>query len=584
MTLLTRPYVHALAAGALALLLVLPLHAQDAALGTWHGVLDTPAGPLTVVFTIESADHGSLRGTAESPDQAPGQGVSLASVVATPERMSFSIPRWSASYEGEWVAAAAHWKGTFTQGVALPLVLERGAPPLKATVEGLDGAWEGTLDRNGVALRLVLRIRSTERGTVVNLDSPDMGAMGLPVTELSRASDRVRFAVPAAQVRFDGTLSEDGERITGDWTRPGRPDAVVTFTRTSSTAERGAWPERPQTPKEPFPYQVEDVAFDNLAAEGVSLAGTLTLPSGTGPFPAAVLISGSGPHDRDATMWGHKPFAVLADHLTRQGIAVLRYDDRGYRASTGDHAAATSADFATDALAAVRYLSGRPELDPRAIGLVGHSEGGMIAPIAASRSDRIAYVVLLAAPGTSTVQLGRSQRRLMQLSQGARDEDIARTEPVMDQLLAAVAASESEVEAKDAVRRQLTAEALRTLGLPESQKEVLVRQVAREWHRFFLRYEPSAFLAQLDVPVLAVAGSLDILVPSVENLPTIRRALRHNPDVTVTELPGLNHMFQTAETGGLGEYMDLDESFAPAALEVISKWLCARFGTPSTVR
>ncbi len=581
---LTRVVFGALVSLTAALSTSPPAVGQEQVVGVWHGVLVTPAGPLTVVFTIERGADGSLGGEAESPDQAPGQGVPLGPVQVLDGRVSFGVPRWSASYEGEWVPAEKHWSGTFTQGVSLPLVLLPGAPPPKEVVEGLDGAWEGTLDRNGVTLRLVLRVRSSDRGTVVTLDSPDMGALGLPVAEFSRVSDRVSFTVPVSQVRFEGTLSPDGQTLSGDWKRPGQPDAVVRFARTSGTAERNAWPERRQTPRPPFPYRVEEVDFDNPAAEGVELVGTLTLPRGAGPFPAAVLISGSGPHDRDETIWGHKPFAVLADHLTRRGIAVLRYDDRGYGNSSGDHGLATSADFATDASAAAGYLSGRADIDPESIGLVGHSEGGMIGPIAASTNREIAFVVLLAGPGTSTMQLGRSQRRLMQLSQGAREEDIARTEPVLDELFEAVAASATQAAAEEAVRRRLTPEHMATLRLPVAQREVLVRQVAREWHRYFLRYDAAAVLGQLDMPVLAIGGSLDILVPSDENLPAIAKALRHNADVTVKELPGLNHFFQTATTGGLGETMDLEETFAPVAMDLIADWVVARFGNASTER
>ncbi len=554
-----------------------PAEAQENAVGTWHGILETPAGPLTVVFRIAQGADGALTGEAESPDQAPGQGPPLGEVQATDSRLSFSIPRWSASFDGLWRGADGTWDGHFVQGLRLPLVLRKGEPPRKPTVEGMDGAWEGTLVRNGVPLRLVLRLRTGEEGTVVTLDSPDMGALGLPVTDFARDGDAVDFKVPVAGVHFRGTVGPDASELAGSWRRNGEPDAEVRFVRTSKSPDRTE-PDRPQTPRPPFPYRSVDVRFGNPWAEGVELAGTLTLPNGAGPFPGAVLISGSGPQDRDETIWGHKPFAVLADHLTRRGVAVLRYDDRGFGASTGAYGSATSADFATDAAAAARFLAGRPEIDADAIGLVGHSEGGMIAPIAASRHQGVAYLVLLAAPGTDTKELRRSQSRAMRSSQGASEAQLDVTEPLLDRLAEASAAAPDRATAEAAVRDLLTPATLQALGLPESRKEPLVAELTSEWMHYFLNYDPPEFLARIRVPVLALNGSLDIQVPPAENLEAISRALSHNPDVTVLELEGLNHMFQTARTGAIGEIGDITETFAPEALDIVSDWITKRFG------
>ena len=269
---------------------------------------------------------------------------------------------------------------------------------------------------------------------------------------------------------------------------------------------------------------------------------------------------------------------MLADHLTRQGIAVLRYDDRGFGESTGSHGTATSADFATDANAAVRYLATRPEIDRNAIGLIGHSEGGVIAPIAAVGNEDIDFVVLLAGPGTSTLQLIRSQRHLMGLSQGMSEEDLARTDQVIDRIATAVAASSGKEDAEDRVLALLTAEALETLGVPETRRDMVVQQFTSPWYRYFVQYEPAAFLSRIRVPVLALNGSLDVQVPAEENLAGITAALANNPDVTIRELEGLNHLFQTAQTGALGEYADIEETFSPVALETVARWIRARFG------
>jgi pimeloyl-ACP methyl ester carboxylesterase len=290
-----------------------------------------------------------------------------------------------------------------------------------------------------------------------------------------------------------------------------------------------------------------------------------------------VLVTGSGPQDRDETLLGHKPFAVLADYLTRRGIAVLRYDDRGVGKSTGDHASATSADFATDASAAVRYLLTRSDVRRGGVGLIGHSEGGMIAPIAAADNADVAYIVSLAGPGTNLVQLLQSQRRLIGVSQGASEQDIARNEPVMAEIFADVAASASVEDARSRVRARLTPAVLQGLGAPESRREVIVQQLATEWFRYFLRYDPATVLAKVRVPFLALNGSLDRQVPADENLAAIRTAMAGNPNVTIRKIDSLNHLFQTAKTGAIGEYVDITETMSPVALDIIAQWIEQRF-------
>lgn len=367
--------------------------------------------------------------------------------------------------------------------------------------------------------------------------------------------------------------------MTGDWRNPGRPRATVTFVRTAETADPAEQP-RPQAPTRPFPYQTDSVRVDNRAAEGVTLAGTLTVPEGAGPFPAAVLISGSGRQDRDETVFGHKPFAVLADHLTRSGIAVLRYDDRGFGESSGRFDGATSADFATDADAAMRYLAGRPEIDSGAIGLIGHSEGAMVGPIAAAANDAVAYLVLLAGPGTDTKQLMLSQNRLIGAAQGFSESDLDRMQLVNEKIMTAVATAPDQATAEARVRDVLTPEALAALRLPDARREAAIQQFTGDWFRYFLQYDAVKFLSQIHVPVLALNGTLDRQVPADENLPAIEAALKHNPDVTVRRLEGLNHFFQTAETGALGEYAEIEETFSLEAMAVVSDWILARFGRP----
>ncbi len=446
-------------------------------------------------------------------------------------------------------------------------------------VEGLDGRWEGTAKLNNANLRQVLRITTGERGTIMLIDSPDQLANGVPVEDFRRNGQAVSFSLMGGVTKFTGTLSEDMTRLNGAYTNTLNDNvAEVSLTRMQGETAAPKPPARPQTPQEPFPYTAEEVAFDNPAFAEVHLAGTLTLPEGKGPFPAAVLITGSGGQDRDETLMGHRPFAVIADYLTRRGIAVLRYDDRGVAKSTGDYAAATSADLATDANAAAAYLMTRPEIRHDAIGFIGHSEGGMIGPIAASQNPAAAFVVMLAGPGTHLDQLMLSQQRLIGMAMGASEAQVDRQEPVMAALFRAIADADTPEAGKAAARAVLTPEALAKLGVPaDYDPDVIVGQISGPWYQYFLKYDPAPVLASLEMPILAIGGSLDLQVPAEANLAAIKAATAANPDATVTELPGLNHLFQHAKTGGIGEYAQIEETFAPEALDLVGDWIAARF-------
>ena len=556
---------------ALAAFAPVSLLAQDRVAGEWHGALATPIGRLMLRVTIREGADGTRSGDLESIDQQPGQKIPLAGIVGSSDRLTFSVPAINATYEASWNEAEEGWTGNFRQGATLPLTLKRGRPPAQPAIAGLDGTWRGQWTRGTVNLRLVLHVRTSGYGTSARLDSPDQGVSGIQVEQLTRRSDTVRFRVPVASAEFVGVVG--GRTLEGTWSATGQPSAHVTFARDSAPSTARA---RTQWPITPAGYRAEEVTFANPEAAGVTLAGTLTVPQGKGPFPAVVLISGSGPQDRDETLFGHKPFAVLADHLSRRGIAVLRYDDRGVGRSTGDHGSATSADFATDANAAIRYLLGRPEIDARSIGFVGHSEGAMVGPIAATANDRVAFLVLLAGPGTRADQLLISQRRLIGLSQGMTSEQLDRAEPVVRDLFRAVRDAPDSTTATDRVRALLTDDALARLGVTSAQRDLVASQLSGPWIRYFLRYDPASVLSRIRVPVLALNGSLDRQVPAAENLAAIRAALAKNPSVTVRELPGLNHLFQTARTGALGEYADIAETFAPSAMELVAEWIIAR--------
>ncbi len=540
---------------------------------SWHADLQIPTGTLSLIFTITYDDEGNLAATMESPDQAPGQQIPISEISMIDNHLSIKIALLGASIEADWNEEIQHFSGTFTQGMNLPIVIKRGIPADKPTIEGLDGKWNSTITRNGVDLR----IKSTERGTISTLDSPDTMAMNITVSDLTKDGDQISYTIKVIAGHFIGTLTSP-DTIVGTWTVPGQDDVALTYTRAGATDEP-VLRNRPQVPTEPFGYIAQDITYENPQAQGVTLAGTLTLPQGDGPFPAAILISGSGPQDRNETVFGHQPFLVLADYLTKQGIAVLRYDDRGVAESTGDYSAATSADFATDANAAFAYLLSRDDINHNAIGFVGHSEGGLIAPIAIQNNKQLAYMVMLAGPGTSSQQIARSQNRLMALSQGISEEDIAKSEKINSKITKAVAESTSTDDAKAKIRELLTPQAIEDLGINEMQIELLIAQNSSPWIRYFLGYDPANFLPQITIPILALNGELDIQVPAQENLEGLRNLLKDHPDATITELPRLNHMFQHATTGALGEYNDIEETFSPEAMDIIADWINKRFAT-----
>ncbi len=336
---------------------------------------------------------------------------------------------------------------------------------------------------------------------------------------------------------------------------------------------------RPQTPVPPYPYREEEVSYESLAP-GIRLTGTLTIPPGNGPFPAIILISGSGAQDRDETIFGHKPFLVLADDLTRRGFAVLRVDDRGVGGSTGNTMESTPDETVRDVMAGVKYLQGRSEINAARIGLIGHSEGGLVAPLAASRSKEIAFIGLLAAPGVPGDQILLRQTDDVLRSAGSSEAEIERARTTNARIYATMKAEKDSALLAQKARAILT-EALAT-DSPEAREQAggqaaIDRQVAvitSPWFRFFVGYDPRPALRSVTCPVLVLHGEKDIQVAAGENQKEILKALTEggNSKVQTSILPGLNHLFQTAQTGAIGEYGTIEETFAPAALEAIGSW------------
>jgi hypothetical protein len=464
--------------------------------------------------------------------------------------------------------------GRFLRPVLLLVATLAAAPAARS--EGPAGAWWGTIQGPGGRLDVHVHLALDAAGWTGTIDIPAQGAFGLALGDIEADRSRVRFAIVGVpgDPSFDGELA--GDEIAGTFTQRGQR---LPFALQRAAGEpRG----RPQDPPAAAPYRSEEVRF---TSDGVELAATLTLPPGPGVFPAVVLLSGSGAQNRDGELMGHRPFLVLADHLTRRGVAVLRADDRGVGGSEGSLAEATSSDLAGDALAAVRYLRSRPEVAWRRIGLLGHSEGGLVAPLAASRSSDVRFLVLLAAPGVPGRELLPVQTRRIALATGVPQSTVERQVALLEEGLALLTSGVGDAAARrgllDVARRQLE------LAGGRPGDAVTDASIAQEvdlmltpWFRFFLSHDPREALRRVEVPVLAIQGGLDLQVDAEQNLPQVRAALAEggNRDVTIQRLPGLNHLLQTAGSGAPSEYFQIDETLAPQVLDLVSRWIVERFG------
>jgi pimeloyl-ACP methyl ester carboxylesterase len=441
---------------------------------------------------------------------------------------------------------------------------------------GLAGIWQGVLQLPGAELGIVFRISQNPDGTwQALLDSPDQGAKDIPTSKVVVENERLLIEVQVVAGAFAGKIKADFSEIAGQWQQAGLEIPLLL-----KKTDRVQSPNRPQEPKKPYAYLEEEVSYENPAA-AIKLAGTLTLPSLKGPFPAVLLITGSGQQDRDETVMGHKPFWVLADYLTRRGIAVLRVDDRGVGGSGGDPALATSLDFSGDVLAGIAYLKSRREIDPGRIGLIGHSEGGLIAPLAAVKNPKdVAFIVLMAGPGIVGEDILLLQGKLINKANGASASDIAR-DNAQQKTMFRILKEEKDAAAMEAKLRQAMKDAMAQMSaedqkkLPPALQEASLKMIMSPWFRFFLTYDPRPILQKVKCPLLAINGEKDLQVPPAENLKAIAEALQAggNEKFMVKQLPGLNHLFQTAQSGSPSEYAKIEETIAPAALQLIGDWI-----------
>jgi uncharacterized protein len=436
-----------------------------------------------------------------------------------------------------------------------------------AVAQGIAGDWIGQM--NG-GFKVRIHFETAGSGFSGKLINPSGNETVLD--QVTWDGTQLHFVVNKLNLSYDGIWNDQEQAWTGNL----RFEQVYALVLKRATAE-DMGPTVHKRPQEDAihagaaPYVQRDIHFNNLAAHN-QLAGTLTLPKREGPFPAVVLISGTGHNTRDEDVWGHKVFLILADALTREGLVVLRYDKRGVGGSSGDYDAATTADFTSDAEAAVTWLKTQPQIDARRIGVLGHSEGGIIAPAVAAADKSVTFVIMIAGPSIRGDKLFVLQSAMTAKAYGAPDDYIAKRKIFDQELYDAILSAPSESSALDRAKA-LVAHGVTDKIVDANEADTLPNDDTTPWERYFLAYDPAPTLTRLTVPVLVLNGSLDVQVPAKENLVAARGALKNNRNATVIELPGMNHLLQDAKTGAPSEYNDIEETMSPTAIKIITDWL-----------
>ena len=467
------------------------------------------------------------------------------------------------------------------QRIFFLLFLSAACSNIQAQNSRFTGSWEGVL-QVGMELRIVFHI--DENGKV-KADSPDQDAFGMECQDAKINNQEITIEITAVKASFSGRLINDST-IEGTFTQGADLPLTLKKSNQSAIPKKPAELKRPQQPLPPFPYLSEDLIYTN-ADSSLRFGATITIPEGKGPFPAIVLISGSGPQNRNEELMGHQTFAVLADYLTRRGFIVLRADDRGVAKSTGAFDKATSRDFADDVNTHINYLLQRKEVNKKQIGLIGHSEGGMIAPMVAAERKDIAYIILMAGPGVPCMDLLVEQNIAIYQSQGIPENAAAALRPVFRKIATAATTSPDmktgfnlASAAAEEWAAQTDTATLRILEMTQKKdRDQYIRQLlltmSNPWFRYFLSFDPAPYLRQLRCSVLAINGGKDIQVLPGQNLPGMEAALKKSKskNYLVRELPGLNHLFQTCKDCTIEEYKLIEETLAPIALESIGDWL-----------
>ncbi|MEX1384109.1 alpha/beta hydrolase family protein [Lutibacter sp.] len=445
---------------------------------------------------------------------------------------------------------------------------------INAISQDISGEWNGKTKRGDKLITFVFKIKQENSKYSTTMDVPTFRISGIKPSATTFINGKLIIDGSNVGMDYTGVFNTEAQQFEGTY-KEGGVELVLNLKK---GAVKIADSRRPQEPVKPYPYYEEEVVFENTEVN-VSLAGTLTLPNKNGKFPLVILISGSGPQDRDESFMGHKPFLVLSDYLTRQGIGVLRFDDRGHGNSTGNFGNATTEDFSKDVLSAIAYLKTRNDVDIKNIGLIGHSEGGIIAPLVANNSKDIAFMVLLASTGISGAELSVMQSKT--LRQFPVKDEVA-YEKNTRRAIAIVTSNNSESDIKKELTKHYNdflRPILTSLNVPEKNINLFIdgqiRTSIKPWSRFFLQYNPADEIEKLQIPVLSLNGSKDSQVNAKINQEGIRKALikGENKDYKILELENLNHFFQECETGKMDEYRKIEQTFSPTALKEISNWI-----------
>ena len=542
--------------------------------GDWTGTLQAGETQLQLVLHLSKNSQGEWQAKLDSINQSV-YGMEASKVTLNEEAVSFELPSVAAKFQGKILPDHRTIRGVWEQGgTGLPLRFEKRSAgknlqPAANAISPAEGTWQGAIETGNMRMRLQLHLSHDDKKRLAaSVDSLDQGVQGIPASNVSEKSGEVKLELPAFRAEYVGTLSPNKNEINGHWSQNENLEAL-NFRRSDQVLEL----RRPQNPPKPYPYREQEVSF--AAGDGkATLAGTLSVPQGTGPFPAAVLVGGSGPNDRDESVAGHKPFLILADFLARKGIAVLRYDKRGISGSTGNFSEATIEVFAQDAQSALAYLAKRTEVDAKRLGVIGHSEGGILAALAATRSPDVKWAVLLATPATTGERILLRQSELIARA-GGLPEDQIESSLAFDRKAYAAVRQSKDPAALESRLQELVDQSGLGASMPPAALQAQIKLMGSPWFREFLDFDPQPLLAKLQCPVLALAGDRDLQVDSLENVPLLRKAYESsgNKDFTVVEIEGVNHLFQKAQSGSPALYGAIEETTAPEVLTAIGNWV-----------
>ena len=428
----------------------------------------------------------------------------------------------------------------------------------------ITGDWYGSLNVQGTELPLVFHLQKNDSSYSATMDSPTQGGYNIKVDQTQYDNSIVEMEIEAAMVKYKGNYDKKTQKINGTFTQRGM-SFPLNLNREKKTTEVN----RPQEPKKPFPYNSQDISFYN-DVDKIKLAGTLTTPKNKKNFPTVILITGSGPQNRNEEAMNHKPFLVISDYLTRNGIAVLRYDDRGVGESEGDYSTANSKDLSRDTEAAIKFLKSRKEINKNKIGLIGHSEGGLIAPMIATNSEDVSFLVLLAGPGLKGEELLLLQKKLTEQKSGINELAVNKSQEIFKGAYDIISDFRgNDDELRNMLKKYFNQKFNNAIG--KSQLNSLIQQMTSPWMKYFIKYDPSSVLEKIDVPVLALFGKNDLQVPAIENSKVFEEI--DNKNIQILLLDNLNHLFQESKTGLPNEYSHIEETISPKVLNIVSKWI-----------